>query len=326
MTEAMTVAITTEEGQLALDAYDAESLKRKYGIPPDDSPERLPSGVMVKRLATLQRPALERFVAEVNRSIDYYRREFGETKIDRLLLCGGTAALRGLREYIQSNLGMATELFDPFREFGLYKKGTAPEEEIGFRLVTALGLLHDHASIDLLPSEMKTGKFVARDIRLVVGGAIVWVGLLALGYVALAGWSQASVFEANRLKRQLKATEETNKEYFALEAQIQQMDAKQRSLKDVVGEVQISVPVMAWLSRIVPDNIQLRSVALSGQKSIKMTGVVSGEPFLLDINLSQFLIDLEQNPSFQQVQLATKTRSTLQGETVLEFEVQCVTE
>jgi type IV pilus assembly protein PilM len=326
MTEAMTVAITTEEGQLALDAYDAESLKRKYGIPPDDSPERLPSGVMVKRLATLQRPALERFVAEVNRSIDYYRREFGETKIDRLLLCGGTAALRGLREYIQSNLGMATELFDPFREFGLYKKGTAPEEEIGFRLVTALGLLHDHASIDLLPSEMKTGKFVARDIRLVIGGAIVWVGLLALGYVALAGWSQASVFEANRLKRQLKATEETNKEYFALEAQIREMDAKQRSLKDVVGEVQVSVPVMAWLSRIVPDNIQLRSVALSGQKSIKMTGVVSGEPFLLDINLSQFLIDLEQNPSFQQVQLATKTRSTLQGETVLEFEVQCVTE
>lgn len=326
ITEAMTVAITTEEGQLALDAYDAENLKRKYGIPPEDSPEQLPSGVLVKRLATLQRPALERFIAEVNRSIDYYRREFGEAKIDRLLICGGTAAMRGLREYIQSNLGIPTELFDPFKEFGLYKKGTPPEEEIGHRLVTALGLLHDHASVDLLPSEMKTGKFVARDLRLAVIGAIVWVGVLGLVYVMLAGWSQAAVFEANRLKRQLKATEETNKEYFALEAQIREMEAKQRSLTNIVGETQVSVPVMAWLTRLVPENIQLRTFALSGQKNVKMTGVVSAEPFLLDINLSQFLIDLEQSPAFQQVQLVNKTRSMLQGETVLEFEVQCVTE
>ncbi len=326
ITEAMTVAITTEEGQLALDAYDAENLKRKYGIPPEDSPEQLPSGVLVKRLATLQRPALERFIAEVNRSIDYYRREFGEAKIDRLLICGGTAAMAGLREYIQSNLGIPTELFDPFKEFGLYKKGTPPEEEIGHRLVTALGLLHDHASVDLLPSEMKTGKFVARDLRLAVIGAIVWVGVLGLVYVMLAGWSQAAVFEANRLKRQLKATEETNKEYFALEAQIREMEAKQRSLTNIVGETQVSVPVMAWLTRLVPENIQLRTFALSGQKNVKMTGVVSAEPFLLDINLSQFLIDLEQSPAFQQVQLVNKTRSMLQGETVLEFEVQCVTE
>ena len=326
MTEAMTVAITTEEGQLALDAYDAENLKRKYGVPSEDSVDRLPSGVMVKRLATLQRPALERFVAEVNRSIDYYRREFGETKIDRLLLCGGSAALRGLREYIQSNLGIQTELFDPFKEFGLYRKGTGAEEEIGYRLVTALGLLYDHTSVDLLPNEMKTGKFVARDMRMVVAGGIVWAGVLLLVYVLLAGWSQASVIEANGLKRQLKATEETNKEYFALEAQINELDAKQKSLNAVVGQIQVSVPVLAAMTRLVPDNIQLRSFSLTEQNTVKLTGVVSGEPFLLDIDLSQFMIDLEQSPSFQQVQLVSKTRGTLQGETVLEFEIQCVTE
>ena len=326
MTEAMTVAITTEEGQLALDAYDAENLKRKYGVPSEDSADRLPSGVMVKRLATLQRPALERFVAEVNRSIDYYRREFGETKIDRLLLCGGSAALRGLREYIQSNLGIQTELFDPFKEFGLYRKGTGAEEEIGYRLVTALGLLYDHTSVDLLPNEMKTGKFVARDMRMVVAGGIVWAGILMLVYVLLAGWSQASVIEANGLKRQLKATEETNKEYFALDAQITELEAKQKSLNAVVGQIQVSVPVLAAMSRLAPDNIQLRSFSLTEQNTVKLTGVVSGEPFLLDIDLSQFMIDLEQSPSFQQVQLVSKTRGTLQGETVLEFEVQCVTE
>lgn len=326
ITEAMTVAITTEEGQLALDAYDAESLKRKHGIPAEDDQDRLSSGIMVKRLATLQRPALERFVAEINRSIDYYRREFGETKIDRLLICGGTAAMKGLREYIQTNLGMPTELFDPFKAGELYRKGTAPEDEIGHRLVTALGLMYDHASVDLLPGEMRTGKFVAQDVRLAVAGGIVWVGFLIVVYVLLAGWSQTYIGRANRLKRDLKATEESNKEYFALEQQVNDLSTKQKSLNDVVGQVQVSVPIMAAVTRLVPANIQLNSCVLTGEKNIKMTGVVSGEPFLLDVDLSQFMIDLESSPTFQQVQLASKNRNSLQGEAVLEFEIQCVTE
>jgi Tfp pilus assembly protein PilN len=104
------------------------------------------------------------------------------------------------------------------------------------------------------------------------------------------------------------------------------MEAKQRSLTAVVGEQIISVPVMAEVTQMVPDNIQLNSLALTGQKTVKMTGVVSADPFLLDIDLSQFMIDLENSPGFQQVQLVSKSRSTLQGEAVLEFEIQCVTE
>ncbi|HTW91511.1 MAG TPA: type IV pilus assembly protein PilM [bacterium] len=326
ITEAMTVAITTEEGQLALDAYDAENMKRKYGLPSEDSTERLPSGIMAKRLATLQRPALERFVAEINRSIDYYRREFGETKIDRLLLCGGTAAMKGLREYIQTSLGITAQLFDPFKDFGLYKKGTAPEAEAGYRLVAALGLFSDHTAVDLLPVEMKTGKFVARDIRLAVGLGILWVAVLAVVYVLLAGWSQASSAQVARLKRDLKATEDANQEYFALETQVKDMETKQRSLTGVVGEQIISVPVLAQMTTMVPANIQLSSLALTGQNKVKMTGMVSDEPFLLDIDLSQFMIDLENSPGLQQVQLMSKNRSTLQGASVLEFEIQCVTE
>ncbi len=326
ITEAMTVAITTEEGQLALDAYDAEDLKRKYGIPPDDSPERLPSGIMVKRLATLQRPALDRFVAEINRSIDYYRREFGEQKIDRLLICGGGAAMKGLREYIQTSLGIPTELFDPFRDFGLYRKGTGPEEGMGYRMVAALGLYYDHTAVDLLPMEMKAGRFVARDVRMMTIGGIAWVGVLIVGYILLAGWSGISSGQVTRLKREIKATEEQNRNYFALEKEIVDLESRQRALKGVVGEVMPTVPVMAKLTTVVPPNIQLTTFALSNRSNVKMTGVVSGEPHLLDVDLSQFLIDLERSPTFKQVQLISKNRSNLQGETVLEFEIQCVTE
>lgn len=326
ITEAMTVAITTEEGQLALDAYDAENLKRKYGMPAEDSPERLASGIMVKRLGTLQRPALERFVAEVNRSIDYYRREFGEQKIDRLLICGGTAAMKGLREYLQTNLGIPTELFDPFREFSLYKKGAAPEEEFGHRMVTVLGLAFDHTAVDLLPSEMRSGKFVARDIRLVTIGGILWVGLLVVIYVMLLGWSTVSNAQIAKLKKELKDTEEANREYFVLRKEVDDLEARQNALKSVVGEGTKSVPAMAKLTTVVPSNIQLSSFALTGRSNVKLTGVVFNEPHLLDIDLSQFMIDLEHDAGFKQVQLVSKNRTSIQGEGALEFEIQCTTE
>lgn len=321
ITEAMTVAITTEEGQLALDAYDAEKLKREYGIPSEDSDEKLPSGVMVKRLATLQRPALERFVAEINRSIDYYRREFGEAKIDRMLICGGTAALKGLREYIQSNLGVPTEVFDPFKSADLYKKAEAQVD--GHRLVTALGLSFDHASVDLLPVEMKTGKFQAGDVRTVVIIGVLWVALLVVAYVFLIGAAQAKARQVVRLEREVKETEEANRAFFELEKQVRDMEAKQRSLEEIVGDQPMSVPMMAYLSRQVPANVQLNNLSLSGQRSVKMTGVVSGEAHVLDLNLSQFMIDLEKGPLFNSVQLVTKSRNSLQGESVLDFELSC---
>lgn len=326
ITEAMTVAITTEEGQLALDAYDAEELKRKYGIPPEDSQERLSSGIMVKRLLTLQRPALERFVAEINRSIDYYRREFGEQKIDRLLICGGSASMKGLREYLQTSLGIPTDLFDPFRDFSLYRKGTGPEEEMGHRLVAALGLYYDHSAVDLLPIEMKTGKFIARDIRMMTLGGIVWVAILIVGYILVAGWTGISSGQVSKLRNEIKATEEQNRGYFALEKEIKDLQAREQALKSVVGEILPTLPVMSALSNIVPTNIQLTSFTLSNRSNVKLIGVVSGEPHLLDIDLAQFLIDLERSNAFKQVQLVSKNRSTLQGEAVLEFEIQCVTE
>ncbi|MFO7638525.1 MAG: type IV pilus assembly protein PilM [bacterium] len=326
ITEAMTVAITTEEGQLALDAYDAEKLKRQYGIPDEDSDERLSSGILVKRLATLQRPALERFVAEINRSIDFYRREYGESKIDRLLICGGTAALHGLKEYIQSNLGISTEVFDPFRSAGLYKADAKPEDQLGFRMVTALGLLYDHASVDLLPGEMRTGRSQSRDFQLAVVIGVLWIGVLAVGYVVLAGAAAAKARQVVQRDRELAQLKEEGREYFVLERKVSELEVRQKTLSGIVGERLMSVPAMARLTHLVPNNIQLNTFSLSGQKDVKLTGVVSGEPHFLDLDLSRFLISLERDKLFKTVKLVSKSRTSLQGESVLEFEVQSAME
>ena len=177
-----------------------------------------------------------------------------------------------------------------------------------------------------MPGEMRSGKAATGDARLVTILGVVWIALLVVVYIVLAGWARAEDTRVTRLNRELEELKEASSEYFRLEVNVNELEAKQRSLNDVVGDPTMAVPIMAYLSRMVPANIQLTGLSLSNQRSIKLTGVVSSEPFLLDVNLSQFMIDIENSPHFRSVQLVSKGRSVMQGETVLDFELQCTTE
>lgn len=322
LTEAMTVSITIEEGELSLDFREAEKIKREFGLAKEDSAELLPSGVPVKRLAALQRPALERFDAEIGRTIDYYKREFGEAKIDRILLCGGTTSLKGLKEHIQGATNIPVEVFDPFKTHGLYKRGIRPEEQNGTRLVAALGLLFDHQAIDLLPKEIKAKRYVQMDVKLVILMAILVIPALLIINILLAVQQTFQKGTIKSLQRQLKATEQVHREYFELKEIVQELEGKKKLLRDIVGQEFMTVPLMQKLSLMTPDNFQLKNVSLTGGRTVKISGILTTEPYLLDLDLTQFMLNLERSPLFKEVNLKSKNRTTLMGETVLEFELE----
>jgi type IV pilus assembly protein PilM len=58
-------------------------------------------------------PQVVDFVAELRRSIDYYRSRGGA--IEQIALTGGSSALTGLAAYVESSLGLPTALLDPFQ-------------------------------------------------------------------------------------------------------------------------------------------------------------------------------------------------------------------
>ncbi|MEJ5170648.1 MAG: type IV pilus assembly protein PilM [Fimbriimonadales bacterium] len=85
------------------------------------------------------RPALEELVAEIRRSLDYFRSKGGE--VDRLRLFGGVAKLKGLPEYLGSSLGLGCELLDPFQGLTVNARKADPELLDGRRgeFVVAIG-------------------------------------------------------------------------------------------------------------------------------------------------------------------------------------------
>ena len=323
ITEAMTVSITTEEGELSLDGREAEAAKRRYGLPAEDSQDKLESGMPVRRLATLQRSALERFGAEINRSIDYYKREFGEPKVDRILVCGGTALLKGIKTFFEQTTKIPVEIFDPFKLQNLYRPGITPEQQIGTRLVTALGLLYDHQAIDLLPGELKARKFTARDIKIVTLLAILVIPLLLVINLFLAVQATVGSGTIKSLQKELKETEKLYGEYFELKDEVKELQERQKLLQGIVGEEFATVPILQRMSLMVPENIQLRSCVLTGDRQIKINGLVSGAPQFLDLDLMQFMMNLERDRAIKGVNLKTKNRTFLLGEAALDFEIEC---
>lgn len=65
-------------------------------------------------------PVLEEFVAEVRRSIDYFRSRGGE--VDRMVVCGGGARMKGLADFLGKSLGLDCDVYDPLRRLNVSAK------------------------------------------------------------------------------------------------------------------------------------------------------------------------------------------------------------
>ncbi len=65
------------------------------------------------RVYNAMSPILEEFVAEVRRSVDYYRSKGGD--VDELVLCGGGSRLKGLQEFLQTSIGLNCSTMDPLK-------------------------------------------------------------------------------------------------------------------------------------------------------------------------------------------------------------------
>lgn len=67
---------------------------------------------------------LEEFLAEVRRSIDYFRSRGGE--VNKILVAGGGARMPGLDNYLSKSLGIECDSYDPTRRLNVNLRKVAP--------------------------------------------------------------------------------------------------------------------------------------------------------------------------------------------------------
>ncbi len=64
--------------------------------------------------------AMDEFVSEVRRSVDYFRSKGGD--VDLILLCGGGSKMKGMKEFLKGAVGIEVDLMDPARNISVEAK------------------------------------------------------------------------------------------------------------------------------------------------------------------------------------------------------------
>lgn len=120
--------------ELQLNFEEAERMKREKGI------AGVEGGSSETPLDKTIKTEVDRIIVEVQRSVDYYRAQFREGSVRRIVLMGGTPLMPGFVEYFASYFDAETELDDPFAEIHC-EEAASPEVRMNApRFAAAVGL------------------------------------------------------------------------------------------------------------------------------------------------------------------------------------------
>lgn len=127
---ALTRAIATD---LEIDQMQAEEYKKTYGLKKD-----VLSGKIVHTLT----PLLANLISELKRTISFYQEKSEQPlSMKRIVLVGGGAKLPGLVVYLTENLGIETQIGDPWQKVsGTAKLSSQPFDPILFSEAVGLAL------------------------------------------------------------------------------------------------------------------------------------------------------------------------------------------
>lgn len=108
-TKSMIGLFVSDKWQMNLNYEQAEAMKRKYGIPEENTAEMTEDGLPLKQIYQVMRPTLRRFLNEIGRSFGYYKEQFSKASVDRVILAGGSSKMKNLDIHLSSELGINIE-------------------------------------------------------------------------------------------------------------------------------------------------------------------------------------------------------------------------
>ncbi|MBU0649520.1 type IV pilus assembly protein PilM [Patescibacteria group bacterium] len=308
LTKEMTDVLVSDKGRTELSLDEAEKIKREIGIPPEGESKMINDKISTIQILSMIRTPLERLINEIDRCFDYYREENEGGRVDSLVLLGGGASLRGIRNFLSEGLGMEVRLGNPLD--GLKIKSGAIDEaasSIAHKLAVAVGAgLSETRGLNLLPPEIREETkqtFKRATVQAIVTGIALILALVYIGMrIQLASFQKR--IAAGRM------------EILSLQPQIEQVETQ-----GLANEILVNEPywedVFKELSNIIPDNTYLTEFLMK-DKTVKIRGVVtSSKPEEL---LSGFILGMEKG-IFNNVRLiSTKEIRDKFGN---EFELDC---
>lgn len=321
ITKAMTSPLVSEQGRVELNAEDAEKIKIKYGIPTEVTSDLIEGRISASQLMSLARPAIERLLQEIERSLEYYREESGGDKVISAALFGGGAYLKGLVGFLQDGLGIFVSTGDPLKGINV-KKGIA-EDTLSASSVLAVAIgaaLSEGKGINLLPIELKqktVRTFEHAAVESVVAAVIVSLILTFIGMRIQSASYEKKIDAGNFELRTMLPQLETVLNYECLKDEISQ----RRALIDrALSNIPTWNDVFRELSNKIPNEAVLTEMKMEDNE-LFLKGEIHGTPKNREELLSNLIAALD-GEVFGQISLVNAKMDESENAR-LEFEIKC---
>ena len=261
------------------------------------------------------RPVLERLLTEIKRSFEFYKSQFKEeTEGRRIFICGGGTGLKGLKEYIEDQLGAEVGLLTPFKDM-------APV------LATAAGLALGKAKeFNLLPEEYRMTPLVLlkRYYPVALAGLVFFV--LSGIYLKMDGTCTKYEKKIARKETRLAGLQSVDRKLVQLKENKKRLDQERALLPGVTPEQPQWREVLKEISHIVPKKTVLTHLIFGTKdtaRELRLKGITFGGDAKIVESVLEIMQGLENSPFFSDVGLSSSAKNNEYSMPGASFDLKC---
>jgi len=290
----------------------------RFGIPVDTDIDIPETGISLYKISIFLRPIVERMTSEINRSLDYFRKQVADVECSEIYLTGPGAAIPNLVEVFGEQLERPTEHLNPMRQGDFEFSDTF---ELNYQLIpifsTNFGLaLKTSAGINLLPQARKQHFQYKIFNKMAMFITVILLPIyLLMGYFTYMEQGVLAESVANMKTQWLKLSEQSQ-EYFTMRDDLKFLGSYWDFLENDNINSENQMKLLKLISSEIPDNIKITSLVFRPASSkesgsvikqaayvdrIALSGIVLAHAGIADIQLTNFIMRLESLNMFTNI-------------------------
>jgi|GEM_PF-1223977 len=318
VTQSLTQALATPQGELKLDEKEAEALKCLYGFPVQGQVQT--EKLNASQIVSLMRPVLERLANEVRRSFEFFREGFGGD-VKKVYLTGGSSQLRNLTTFLSEKMTRSVEPLPLLTGFQ-WQSGRLNEEDLRQRFSFVAPVLatafQEGKGMNLLPARFREKKTRYAER----------VTMRVLTFLVAASLLTFFVFQRLQIHF-LQGELELARPSWKFVQDIEALQKSVQEYKDAGAKIRRGHPyVLGALKEIansLPPHAVLSRVSLyRGTSDLQIAGTIfSSSNQSVEVLLGGLIKNFEKSLLFKQVKLVSTQRDETYDQPANNFEIVC---
>jgi type IV pilus assembly protein PilM len=291
-------------------------------------------------------PALERLVRQVERTIRHFALNYENTRISKIFISSGVSPHRKILNYIGEELGMPTEVLNPFSESANFIHHVPIPDSLSEQSSFAPAMGMALANNSRTPNFLFTYKDKRKDIRnrRINRSVFAAFAVLIAVCVGISFLQEQGIEDKDAHKMQLQQLLQgynLRVDKNLILKLVQEIREKNKA-DEAIGKKYMGLAAIGEIVNLTPSNIRLLSIttqlgplpnktppkeekdkkqkaAAPQPKVLILEGIVEGDRLTLESALAGYLMALKDSPLFDQPAISNKSFAYFGNSEVLHF-------